>query len=62
MMDGMPESVSAAYSMARDELLVLRVLRQIDRRAHAEGQDNEQGSEQDLHGVADIRQNADARR
>ena len=43
----------------RDELFVLRVLREVHGRAHAERQDDEQRSEQDLHRVADIRQNAD---
>ena len=54
MMEGMPVRVSVANSMAATSLLVLGVLRQVDRRPHAQGQDDEQGDHHEIDGVDDV--------
>ena len=44
----------------RDDLFIVGVLRQVDRRANAKGKHQNQGVDDDVQGIEDVRQNADA--
>ena len=58
-MEGMPDRVSAAYSMTATTRLLAAYSVEIDCRAHTQRQHEEQRGQHDVDGVEDVRQDAD---